>query len=62
MTRPPRGTGYCKACGRRILLTANGRLILHTNKPDEDKPENRPRCPGAMTHHYEPGPDRTETP
>ena len=64
MTRKPRGTGFCTACGRRMLLTTQGRLFLHTDKPDESDHTKRTRCPGAMTRTYTPGPDFTykETP
>lgn len=60
MTRPPRGTGYCHGCGRRILLATNGKLVPHSNNPKEPQ-AGRIRCPGSLTRLYEPGPDK-ETP
>lgn len=57
-TRKPRGTGYCTACGRRMLLTTQGKLFLHASNPQELQ-IRRLRCPGAMTRHYTPGPDFT---
>jgi hypothetical protein len=59
MSRKPRGTGYCTACGRRHLLATNGRIFLHTDKPDEPDHTKRTRCPGSMTYHYTAGPDET---
>lgn len=57
MTRKPRGTGFCDRCGRRTLLTTQGRLFLHSDKPAEPDHTKRTRCPGAMTREYTPGPD-----
>lgn len=71
MARPPRGTGYCKGCGRRILLATNGKLFLHAPRPAKPNEKARsidqaprPRCNGSMTREYTPGPDMTykETP
>lgn len=60
MKRPPRGTGICQGCGRRILLATNGKLLLHAHDPRLE-PEKRVRCPDSLTRHYEPGPDYTYT-
>ena len=53
-TRKPRGTGYCTACGRRILLTTQGRLFLHGGI--DTHWGRRVRCPDSMSSHYKPGP------
>lgn len=56
MTRVPRGTGYCKTCTRRVLLTTKGRLFLHGAKNWRATLTGRPRCPDSMSFHYKPGP------
>ena len=56
MIRVPRGTGYCKTCTRRVLLTTKGRLFLHSINP-KDQPRLLVRCLDSMSHSYKPGPD-----
>ena len=59
MVRLPRSTGYCTYCTRRILLTTQGRLFLHSISQNWQDQTGRPvRCQDSMTNDYKSEPPR----
>lgn len=64
MTRPPRGRGRCRRCGRVVLLTRNGKLFLHGEAPavwENGAYSCSAHCLGGMTVEFDP-PDAAVVP